>query len=252
MNNQSTTSEESTDQTEDGEDTQDDTEQQTSSDDEQIAAEEQSSDEDATQDETTSEEATAEEQTTEEEDQQGGVVAAEKPEEAAPTVEEEASTEEEESEEQETTENYVVYQDPDPQNLLFGDSDIQDKGEPRAKNREYFTIAFLISAFALILLIILIRRCIEDHFLDALVQRLNSIMKDTILVISVITFALYLEFAGVFTWRLNMNGISLATLAFALIWLTISAVIVAISQIFCAKWRECETNVSAKGTLNTF
>ena len=68
-------------------------------------------------------------------------------------------------------------EDPDPENLLFGDRDILDYFEPKSNNRQYLTMAFLIGIFALILFIILVRRLTERSLNEILITRLNSIMK---------------------------------------------------------------------------
>ena len=133
--------------------------------------------------------------------------------------------------------------------MLFGDSDIQDVNEPQAANREYLTVAFMIGIFALILLIILIRRLTEKSLNEILLSRLNSIMKDTIIIITILTITLYLEYMDVFDWRLNVNGICLAFLAFALSWLALSTILVLIGQSYSKGWEALEASVAQKGKI---
>ena len=118
--------------------------------------------------------------------------------------------------------------------------------------RQYLTVLFMLAAFALILIIILIRRGTERYLNEVLVTRLNSIMKDTIIIITITTLALYLEFMDVFDQAIDVNGICLAFLIFALVWLALSAVLIVIGQSFCNKWQDMETCWLDRGSTQNF
>ena len=144
----------------------------------------------------------------------------------------------------------IVEEDPDPQNLLFGDSDYVDEGNHIAlEKREHLIIAFMVGLFGLIVLIIIFRRLTEKSLSEILVSRLNSVMKDVIIIITVLTVILYFEFIDAFDWSLNINGIGLAFLAYALSWLSISTVVLLIMQVYCSTWEKHEAVLPQKGIL---
>ena len=131
-------------------------------------------------------------------------------------------------------------------NLLFGPTSTSDYAPD-----ENWTAALVVATFILIFVGILVRRAIEKYLSDILMTRLNSIMKDAIIIVTAVTFILYLDYLSEFDKRLDVCSMCLLFLVFALSWLTLSAVLILIAQAFCVKWEENEAAVPKRGKLLT-
>ena len=138
----------------------------------------------------------------------------------------------------------VVEESVPNENLLFGPSP-----DGTGHTSEYYTVALIFGIFLFILLLILIRRTIEKYLNEILVARLNSIMKDAIVLITALTFVLYLDFINVFDPHLSVSDMCLLFLVFALFWFTLSTILILIGQAFCVKWEDYETAVPKRGNL---
>ena len=136
----------------------------------------------------------------------------------------------------------VIEQSIGTDNIVFEDLTARKYGVS-----QYGTLILFVAMFTLILVLVLIRRAVEKYLNDILISRLNSIMKDTIIIVVTTTLILYLDFIEVFDRRLDVSTICFLFLIFAFFWLAISTLLILIGQSFCVKWEENEILVKQQG-----
>jgi len=140
---------------------------------------------------------------------------------------------------------------PEEENLFFDEPTDTPEGKVSPKIN-LITLAVALAVGVFLMFIVSFREVFHKYFNPVLLQRINSIARDVMVLIVIITIILYARFLGAEFFKVHVNGICLCISIFGLSWLLISIVLVIAGQSFSVNWEERETRVKFRGTALLF
>jgi hypothetical protein len=138
--------------------------------------------------------------------------------------------------------------DGDEENLFFDEA--TDKPDGKVSNNiDVITLVVALAVGIFLMFIVSIREIFHKYFNPILLQRINSVARDVMMLIVIVTILSYVQFLGVDFFQIHVNAICLCLSIFGLCWLLLSIVLVIAGQSFSVNWEERETRVKFRGSF---